>query len=399
MDRTDELLSDAVNRRLTADVPVGIFLSGGIDSGLVSHYAGRRRGGTPPVALTVDFHEREFSEGDVAAKMAAADGLEHRTVRVSVDSLANLPTIAWHCGEPFADASVVNEYVLARAARDHATVFLTGDGGDEAFGGYDEYVRMTRFGALAGLGAAGGPALAAVGRRLLARDSSMLRRLLKLSGGASGFGALVRQNFRDPVHADLLHPEWRVSAERVEAGIWAAWERTAGLPLVTRMQRLDYVHYLEADVLVKVDRATMAWAVEARSPFLDYRVVELAGRMPPALHVAHHRGKHLLRQLAARHRSADLAQAAKKGFGLPISRWFKEGLAGRLQRLVAERSRPWWNPQAITELIGSHDRGRRGLDDVLWRVLMLEMWARVFLDGDRSDWVDESGDRAGSVQA
>lgn len=389
LDRTDELLSDAVHRRLIADVPVGIFLSGGIDSGLVSYYAGQHAGSAPLVALTVDFHEREFSEGDAAAAAAAADGLEHRFVRVKVDSLASLPTIAWHCGEPFADASVVNQYMLARVAREHATVFLTGDGGDEAFGGYDEYVRMARFGRLASVAAVGGPALTAIGRRFLGRDSRILRRLLKLSGGVSGFGALVRQNFRDPAQADLLHPDWRVSGQRVEEDIWTAWEHTAGLPLVTRMQRLDYAHYLESDVLVKVDRATMAWSVEARSPFLDYRIVELAASMPAALHIADHRGKHLLRQLVARHRSVPVAPAQKRGFGLPITRWFKEGLAHRLEQLVAERSRPWWNREAIADLVGCHDRGCRDLHTVLWRVLMLEMWARVFLDGDQSDWVDD----------
>ncbi len=370
--------------RLASDVPVGLFLSGGIDSGLVCRYATDRRGDRPLVAVTATFAEAGYSELPAAAAVAKSCNVEHRVVQVVESSLDELPAIAWHCGEPFSDSSVVNQYQLARVARRIATVFLTGDGGDEAFGGYDEYVRAARWGPWFARASELGGWTAALAARVLPGDSVLAHRLWKLSGG-SDVGALVRQNFRDPLWRRLICRDWQRPQDEVEVQALDEWRSTESLPLVARMQRFDYTMYLESDVLVKVDRATMAHSVEARSPFLDHRVVALAAGLPVAQHVDGRSGKKLLRQLGLRHLPSGIAGMAKHGFGLPVQEWMRSGLAARLADLLASRpQRAWWDRRGVAWLLRAHERGSsRDLTETLWRVLMLEAWASAFLDGER----------------
>jgi asparagine synthase (glutamine-hydrolysing) len=388
LDELDALLADATRLRLASDVPVGVFLSGGIDSGLVASYSAAEQ--RAPFALTVDFDERQHSEVELASRSAAALGLKHHVLHVRAAAVDELPEIAWHCGEPFADSSILNQYQLARAARQLGIVFLSGDGGDEAFAGYDEYVRMQRWGSALGLAAAFGEGAAEVGARVLRPDSLLQRRLVKLSAGRRGFGALVRNNFRDGLWRHALRPELCLSRKEVEGQAWEVWERSRGLPLVKRMQRFDYEQYLEPDVLVKVDRATMACSIEARSPMLDYRVVELAARIPAEQSIVGGRGKQLLRALARRRLPAEVTEAPKRGFGLPVDDWSRPGTPffARLRRTLtdgAARRHGLLDPSGVEALLGWHEaKPAHGLGAQLWRYLMLELWARACIDGDRS---------------
>ncbi len=386
LDELDALLMDATRIRLASDVPVGVFLSGGIDSGLVAHYAAQQRDFAAPIAFTVAFNEREYSELEAARLVARVEKLDHRIVTVESESLGDLAPIVRHAGEPFADTSMVNQFLLARAARQHATVFLTGDGGDEAFGGYNEYKRMAE----RQRSAAAAAFLLGGGARFLdgaLPSRSILReRLWKLSGGMKGFGALVRANFRDPVARALIHPDVRVSSDVLEEPLWTCWERSADLDLIARMQRFDYEQYLEPDVLVKVDRATMAHSIEARSPFLDHRVTAFAARIPTQEKVDSQQTKKLLRALAKRYLPQDHATLPKKGFGLPIASWLRTPRTRDFVNTVLfsdrARKRGWLEQGALRDLMEQNVQNGRELHELVWRALMLEAWARVFVDGD-----------------
>lgn len=383
LDALEELLADATRIRLRSDVPVGVFLSGGIDSGLVATLAGRHAS-TKPLALTVAFREEEYDESELATQTARHAGLQHRVIRQSPGDLQMIDEIAWYYDEPFGDASALPTYMLCKAAAAHATVFLSGDGGDEAFGGYRRYIEARRHSSLMKSIRFLHPLASAVGATLPVH-SALRYRLAKAALRDDGYAAAYDGIPNDPILKYLAGPALNDAIRDGGKSLWTRWDETRNAHLLTRQQRLDFSHYLPDDILVKVDRASMAHSIEVRSPFLDYRVVEWAARLPRSVMLNGARGKLPLRRLAERMLPRTVVGAEKRGFGVPLDEWFRtsSGFSYIQERLLTETSlrRDWWRMEPLDKMLTLHRRGRgRQFGQLFWRLLMLDAWARLYLD-------------------
>lgn len=378
-----DLLSNAVAIRLRSDVPVGIFLSGGLDSGLVAAMAGRAIDGKKPLAMTVGFPDRAYDESDLARQTAAHVRLEHRVIEQQPSELADVDRLAWFYDEPFGDPSALPMFALCEAAAKHATVFLSGDGGDEAFGGYERYIKTRRYDWMKRIPA---PATQAV--RILSKSapvySSLRFRMVKSSFPDNGFAAAFDVVPEDPAMLSVLHPDLKARAANAGKPLWTRWKKLKHGNLTARQQALDYALYLPDDILVKADRASMAHSIELRSPFLDYRLVEWAARLPRAKLLNAKQGKLPLRKLGERLLPAQIQQEKKRGFGVPLGRWLREpeGMAFARERLLSDKARQFgfWDTAAVEQLLSAHQANNgRDFGDHLWRLLMLDAWARHYL--------------------
>jgi asparagine synthase (glutamine-hydrolysing) len=388
-------LETAVRLRLVSDVPLGAFLSGGIDSSAVVALMAEA-GDHEVKTFSIGFDEQLFNETEYARSVAQRYHTRHTELFVRPDALEVLPRLAWHYGEPFGDSSAVPTYYLSRLTRDHVTVALNGDGGDEACGGYIRYAGMllgqhlgrlpagvnrlaasALAAAAAALGSSGRTRLA-YGRRLLdsvANNSEPVRRYLDYVGF-----------FSDQALTRLLTPEARRSVMDPEPLDYfrRAWSSSRTDHLLHRVLDLDVNTYLPEDLLVKVDIASMAVGLEARSPFLDHRVAELMASLPPGLKVRGLAGKVLLKRLMRDRLPRRILKRPKKGFGVPVGEWFRGRLHDHLSEvLLSERAvgRGWFAPQAIKNMIDEHDRQVIDHTERLWALLFLEHWARQYLDG------------------
>lgn len=375
----EHLLRDAVRIRLRSDVPVGVFLSGGLDSGLVAACAADVPG-PRPLALTVGFAEGEANETDLAAATARHVGLDHRVVAQKPDGLDRLDELAWFFDEPFGDPSALPTFTLCEAAATVGRVFLSGDGGDEAFAGYRRYVEALRHRRVIDAAQFVGPTLRRVAG--LAPALSPLRaRLAKLGLPDRGCAAAFDDLPADPALAAVAHPRLRPLLAEAAAPLWARWARSRGRATILRQQELDYRLYLPDDVLVKVDRASMAHSVEVRSPLLDIRLVEWAARLPRGALLDAHEGKLPLRALGRRLLPTAVERGAKRGFGVPLDAWLREAKG---QALVRERllgahgtDLGHWDRRGVGRILDVHGSGAgRGFGVLLWRLLMLEAWTR-----------------------
>jgi asparagine synthase (glutamine-hydrolysing) len=374
IDKIDQLLFDATKIRLIADVPTGIFLSGGIDSSLIAHYASIQKSFNKPKAISVIFDEEEFSEYQIAKEVAANKSLELLTIKIKSESISNLDSIFDNIGEPFSDSSIINQYHLAEEARKHATVFLTGDGGDEAFAGYVEYARSAQFDWKINLASNLAKNLYSPLAFLLKDDNNLKQQIAKLSIGPKYLGSAIRMNFREPILEKLINKAVKVNESTITEQIFDAWDKSNNLPLAKRMQIHDYNFYLEPDVLVKVDRATMANSIEARSPFLDYRIVELGLSIPNSFNIKNNKGKHLLRKLAEIHLPKSVYNAPKKGFGLPVKSWITNEIKKSVFDLIKFNNHGYWNESMVNFVIKNADTKSYDMDSIFWRVWMFEIW-------------------------
>ncbi len=385
--RVRATVEEAVRSRLMSDVPLGAFLSGGIDSSIVVACMARASA-TPVKTFSIGFSEggRQDSELPFARLVAERYRTEHHELVVDPDMIGLLPDIMRHHGEPFADTSAVPTRYLCELARRHVTVALSGDAGDEAFGGYRRYVwahvadllvrlpdpllRLT----MAALGAApGGPArwLREYGA-CLATDEA--RRYLRF---VCHFSAQEK--------AEIYTPELAAQFARdATAEAFAARLATSeARDVVGRLQDLDCQTYLPDDILTKVDIASMTHGLEARAPLCDHAVVELGAALPGRAKVRNGKGKVLLKRAFADLVPAAIVERRKKGFALPTGRWLRGRLYGFARETLLSteaRSRGLFRPAAVEALL---DRHRAGEDhgERLWNLLVLETWQRVMIDG------------------
>ncbi len=397
------LLTDATRIRLRSDVPVGIFLSGGIDSGLVAALAGAAAGGTRPLAFTVGFSERDYDESDFARATAERAGLEHRLIVQQPATLSDIDRLAWSYDEPFGDASALPTFAMCEAAAEHATVFLTGDGGDEAFGGYRRYVEAQRYRWLATLPATIGWAMRGLSQMLPALSSHRYR-LLKSGLRDGGYAAAFDGVPTDPALQLVIGPSVRGHFAEASAPLWERWDATRGQTIQARQQALDYALYLPDDILVKMDRASMAHSIEVRSPFLDYRVVEWAARLPRAALLNAHEGKLPLRKLAERLLPMQVQRGSKRGFGVPLRAWFQQrsGQTFLRERLLSQeaKARGFWDVTCMERIITAHTSpDGRDFGPLLWRFLFLDAWSRTYMDSDAFLQGPPSGGRQRELQA
>jgi asparagine synthase (glutamine-hydrolysing) len=383
LERVRGELAAAVRRRLIADVPLGALLSGGIDSSVVVALMAQEASG-PVRTFSVGFPDSRYDEREYARAVADRYATEHEEIVVRPDAASLLPRLAWAFDEPFADSSALPTYLVCELARRRITVALTGDGGDEAFGGYERYVAHRLAGRLPHA-----PAVAAArvlralpgGRREPRSGAFRAARFLELAGlpPRERYGRLM----------ELFPAELRRELWTAEAG---AELRSAGELLgtpaggITGLQALDLGTYLPGDLLVKADIASMANSLELRSPFLDHHVVELGLALPDSLKTHGRTGKVALRKAFAEDLPPQVAKRGKRGFGVPVARWFREDLrelAGDVLLDPRARHRGQLRPQTVERLLREHQAGSADHGARLWALVMLELWQRFYVEAER----------------
>lgn len=369
-------LRDSVRAHLIADVPVGVLLSGGIDSGVLTALAASVSD-RPVSTFTIDFKERDFSETDLARLVAKRYGTDHHELAVEPDAVELLPRIVEVFDEPFADNSALPTYLISGLASEHVKVVLSGEGADELFGGYYAYlgdVWAPRVGGVAS-------ALRSVVDRLPSGSSSrrLDDRLKRFTRGAH-----LPQPDRHASWSQVFSPEQRerLLVER-DAGFdplaphRLRWAATEGCEELSRAQDLDLGIYLVDDILTKIDRASMAHSLEARVPYLDPVVSDLALALPASMKVRLLGKKRLLRHAAKTLLPEDVLKARKRGFALPVAAWFR----GELQPFAREvlspqriREQGLLDPAAVTATIDAHVSGREDLSRNIWGLICLSLW-------------------------
>ncbi|SMH57934.1 asparagine synthase (glutamine-hydrolyzing) [Azospirillum agricola] len=391
-DALEELLSDAVGRQMMADVPLGAFLSGGVDSSAVVALMARRSD-RPVRSFTIGFREGGYDEAEAARAVARHLGTDHTELvvepRHALDTIPNLPE--WY-DEPFADSSQIPTVLVSQLTRKSVTVALSGDGGDELFAGYNRYLwgdsvwrrmaplppglRRTAAGMIQAVRPGGWDALFGLlpeGRRPRQPGD----KLHKLAG-------VLASPEPDALYRRLVSqwddPDAVVRGGREPKGlVWDA-ELARRIPgFVPRMQLLDSATYLPDDILAKVDRASMGVGLEARVPLLDHRVVEFAWRVPLSQKIRDGQGKWLLRQVLYRHVPKELIERPKSGFAVPIDAWLRGPLRDWAEDLLSEsalRSEGWFDPATIRACWTEHLSGTRNNQHRLWNVLMFQAWTR-----------------------
>jgi asparagine synthase (glutamine-hydrolysing) len=379
------LLDEAVRLRTVADVPLGAFLSGGIDSGLiVSSLASLLS--EPVRTFTIGFEEARYDEREGARAVADLYGTEHTERVVAADAQDLLPLLVARYGEPFADSSAIPTYRVAGLAREQVTVALSGDGGDELFAGYLRHAANSTV----GLWGVAPRSVRSGVRSLVAqlprgRSSTPLHYLHRFVEIAdqpveerNGQMAFLLQS---SVLAGLYRPEF--AAQVADADPLRAYRQSFRSARATRDEErvlwADFELYLPDDILTKVDIASMAHGLESRAPFLDHHLVEWAMRLPFAYKRNLREGKHLLRRLARRRLPQELVQAPKKGFSVPIDAWFRGPLLPLFRETVLApdaRSRQVFQTPQVERLLGEHLRRERNWHHGLWSILWLELWMR-----------------------
>ena len=379
------VLGDAVRAHLMSDVPLGAFLSGGIDSSLVVGLMAEASD-RPVKTFSIGFDEPQFDELAHARTVAAHFHTDHYEFVVRPDGLSILDRLIDHFDEPFADSSAIPTWYVSEMARRHVTVVLSGDGGDELFGGYDRYVAHPR--------AAQFDRLPLPGRRALA--SAIWPRLPHGTYGRNFLRHVAHDEngrYLDSLtffHADERHALYArdfagaLDNRAPEDLLNDRLRRFASLPAQSRMMRLDFETYLPEDVLTKVDRMSMAHSIESRVPLLDNRVIEFAATLPVGMQIGGGRRKHLLKQVARELLPAGIVDRRKQGFGVPLGVWFRGGLADVFSDVLTDprtRQRGYFAPSFVDRLIREHLNGRRDHTLRLWQLLVFELWHRRYLDG------------------
>jgi len=390
-ERAIEILRDAVKVRLMSEVPLGAFLSGGIDSSAVVALMSQESS-EPVKTFSIGFEEQDFSELHHARRVAEHVGADHHEFIVRPDALEVLPLLVEHYGEPYADSSAIPTYYVARETRKHVTVALNGDGGDESFAGYERYAAMRLAEKYHRIPAVLRDSLVqqAIGlipssetKRSRLRDvkrfieAASLPKVERYLRWVSVFDTGAKQ---DLYSANFLHETQSIRA----ADILSPWfARANGAGIVDAALLADINTYLPNDLLVKVDIATMAVSLEARSPFLDHHLIEFAASLPEKFKLRGMTTKYLLKRMLKKLLPAENLDRRKMGFGVPIGHWFRGKLQPFLREtILSERAlnRGLFRPEAVRQLVDLHTRGQQDHSHRLWTLLMLELWFERFID-------------------
>ena len=390
-ERALELLREAVRVRLMSEVPLGAFLSGGIDSSAVVALMAEESS-TPVKTFSIGFEEQDFSELHHARRVAERVGAEHHEFVVRPDAMEVLPTLVEHYGEPYADSSAIPTYYVSRETRRHVTVALNGDGGDECFAGYERYAAMRlseRYRRLPGV----------LRERVIRRALELLpisevkpsraRKVRRFLRAASlppverylHWVSITQRDTKDELYSD----EFREEVGQRDAAAWLRpwFKRANGAGVVDAALLADTMTYLPNDLLVKVDIASMANSLEARSPFLDHHVIEFAASLPENLKLRGLTTKYILKKTLQKLLPSENLTRGKMGFGVPIGHWFRGQMQPFLrENLLSERAsaRGLFRPAAVRRMVELHTRGERDYTHQLWTLLMLELWFQRFID-------------------
>ncbi len=383
-------LEDSVKRHLVSDVPLGVFLSSGLDSSTVVALMRHATGG-PIKTFTLDFKESSFSEAAAARVVARAFDTEHREFIVRPEVVDLLPRLVWHLDEPLGDSSLIVTALVSELARREVTVALSGIGGDELFFGYPRYVGAKLAGHYEVLPTALRRAIGRLARWIPDSDRSdnppgRLRRFLEAGGLPASERYLTWVSFLSPeTLADLL-PGRRGNGDPRALHL-AHWSRCAGGDLADSLFYLDLKTYLPDDLLMLGDKMSMAASLELRVPFCDRRLVEVVARLSPWVRAPGVRLKPLLREIVAPLLPSEVLERAKRGFMVPLAQWFRGPLHGLAEDLLSEervRAGGILNPRAVRRLLDSHLVGPRSYYDQLFALIVFQLWQAAYLD----DWAE-----------
>ena len=395
LEEFEAIFTEAVRLRMISDVPLGAFLSGGVDSSSVVA-AMAAQASAPILTTCVGFRASAFDEAPQARAVAEQLGTDHHELMVEAKAADILPTLIWHLDEPFADSSALPTYYVSKAAREHVTVALSGDGGDELFGGYawryglnilESRVRR----ALPGWARQGVVRpLAAVWPKADWLPRPLRWKFFLRNVGLSPERAYFHDMslFTPADQAALLTPELRQTVRDHDpfAAFARHFARTTGHDHLTRITYVDIKTYLANDILVKVDRMSMANSLEVRAPFLDHRLLEFAATLPANLKFRGTTSKYLVKRYLERRLPAALVHRPKRGFSIPLAQWLRHELRDTASDLLfAERSRTrgYFAGTHLRRLWDEHQRGRRNHSHRLWALMVLELWHRLFVDETR----------------
>jgi asparagine synthase (glutamine-hydrolysing) len=392
LEELDALLDEAVRLRMVADVPLGAFLSGGVDSSAVVASMARQSS-RPIITTSVGFAEESHNELGHARAVATAVGSQHHELVVRPRAVEDLPRLVWHLDQPFADSSALPTYYVSRATREHVTVALSGDGGDELFAGYQRRYGIHRLenrlrrlvpgpirrGLLAPLG------------RLYPQWQRLPRplrfKLVLMNLGRSFERAYFNDLslFREHEKAALLTPEFvrQLGAHDSFEAFGRRFERVPDADPLSRILYVDFKTWLADDILVKVDRMSMACSLEVRAPLLDHKIIEFAATLPPELKYRGPISKYLLKRHLARRLPAAPVHRQKQGFNLPLAAW----LRGELRELARDlllspraEQRGYLRAEAVQGIWQAHQRGTRDHSAQIWALMALELWHRAYVD-------------------
>jgi asparagine synthase (glutamine-hydrolysing) len=390
-----ELLRQAVRRRLMSEVPLGAFLSGGLDSSAVVALMAQLSD-RPVQTFSIGFAESDYSELEDARVVAQYLGTDHHEMIVKPAALEVLPDLVWHLDEPFGDSSAVPTYYVCRAARQHLTVALSGDGGDEVFAGYARYQQLTHYQRMRQV-----PAW--IKRQIIQPLTGVLPftwpgwNYLYATGKMNGNGLPDSLGIYPYIQEQLYSLDFKHEVRGFNPFCMTEKILSQGnhLDPVSRYQYLDTLQYLPADILTKVDRMSMANSLEVRSPLLDYTVVEYMATLPVSFKLRGDVSKYVLRKLCERVLPPSTLTKRKQGFAIPKDRWFQHELRTFAEDLLLDRrtlARGYFRKETIRRLLQHHVTGRRDYSTWIWCLIVLEMWHRLFVD----EWNDgrrPTGDR------
>ena len=379
------LLTDAVRKRLISEVPLGAFLSGGVDSSaVVAIMAGLI--GDRVKTFAIGFDDPRFNELPHARRVAEKFGCEHHEFEVKPRAIEVVPTLIKHYGEPYADSSAIPSFYLAKLTRQHVTVALNGDGGDEAFAGYGwhaggrlaerwQKVPLPMRRLAEKIATQLGP--------LSSNRRSTIARLSRFMSAASGPRAKRYRQWLSVFTPELKSQLYAGPAPRYADPLEAIFSRAASLDAVDAMLHADVEWYLPTDLLVKMDIATMANSLEARSPFLDWKLAEFAARLPSSMKARGNTSKYILKKAVADLVPGGNMHRPKQGFAVPVGPWFR----GELKEFLADhilsarfQQRGLFKPAVVQRLFDDHQRGAGDYAHHLWTLMMLELWFREFID-------------------
>jgi asparagine synthase (glutamine-hydrolysing) len=389
-DAIDEMMTrlrEATRLRLISDVPLGAFLSGGIDSGTVvalMSELGRVK------TFSIGFEEARYNELDAARLVATRYGTDHHEFIVRPDAISILPDLVWHYNEPYGDSSAIPTFYLAQVTRKSVTVALNGDAGDENFAGYHRYranALAARYDRLPRVirkaietGARGLPAHSSI--QLLSR---VQRFMSALAEPQEQRYSRWMMHFYGPLKTEIVTPEFAQASGNADAIAWLAsrYDQSDAPDFVDATLDVDVNTYLPDDLLVKVDIASMAHGLEARSPFLDHELMEFVASLPSGLKLRGSSKKYLLKRAVKHLLPPEILNRPKMGFGVPIDLWFRRDLRDFTRELLlgrAARARGYFRPAVVERLINEHVAATRNWHYLLWNLVMFELWHQRFVD-------------------
>ena len=380
LETTKDLIEAAVERRLVSERPLGSFLSGGYDSTVVTAYMAKLMK-EKVQTYSIGFHSAQYNEAHHAKKVANYLGTNHHEEILSPDPALVVEKISHVLDQPFADSSIIPTYLLAKFARENLIVALGGDGGDEVFGGYNRYLAtpvLQSLNPLLGIAQAG---LNHVDRKVFRHSLSVNRlvsQLLPKASIESRYSSILSLTQSQELRA-LIRPD--IYSNDAEVAYLNQFQ-SKNLSSFDRMIRSDFETYLPSDLLVKIDISTMANSLELRSPFLDVNVVEWGVSLPRKYKIKGFETKHILKDVARSLVPAKLIERPKMGFSIPRAEWLRTGMKDLLIDSLTDATttqRGWFHPNEIKNTIDAHMVGK-DKDNVLWPALMLELWARRWLD-------------------